>query len=67
LDRFTDSHASFATSTQFTPSSGRIDGLRGTLIGKTHFGLLPDLAVLLIVAVALLSVGSYLFTQKIEV
>ena len=45
------------------PLSYGIDGLRGALIGRTHFGLLPDLGVLAVVAVALLCVGSYLFTQ----
>lgn len=48
------------------PLSYGIDGLRGTLIGRTHFGLLTDLAVLCGVAVVLLSIGSYLFS-KIEV
>ena len=48
------------------PLSYGIDGLRGTLIGRTHFGLLTDLAVLGAVAVVLLSIGSYLFS-KIEV
>jgi ABC-2 type transport system permease protein len=48
------------------PLSYGIDGLRGTLIGRTHFGLVTDLAVLGAVAVILLSIGSYLFS-KIEV
>lgn len=48
------------------PLSYGIDGLRGTLTGRTHFGLLTDLAVLGAVAVVLLSIGSYLFS-KIEV
>ncbi|HUI43588.1 MAG TPA: ABC transporter permease [Terriglobia bacterium] len=48
------------------PLSYGIDGLRGTLIGRTHFGLPTDLAVLGAVAVVLLSIGSYLFS-KIEV
>ncbi|HEV3275296.1 MAG TPA: ABC transporter permease [Terriglobia bacterium] len=48
------------------PLSYGIDGLRGTLIGRTHFGLLTDLGVLAAVAVVLLSIGSYLFS-KIEV
>ena len=52
--------------TSADPLSYGIDGLRGTLIGRTHFGLLTDLAVLCAVAVVLLSIGSYLFS-KIEV
>lgn len=49
--------------TSADPLSYGIDGLRGTLIGLSHFGLLTDFAVLCAVAVILLSVGSYLFSQ----
>jgi ABC-2 type transport system permease protein len=49
--------------TAVDPLSYGIDGLRGVLIGRTHFGLLTDLAVLSAVAVVLLSIGSYLFSQ----
>jgi len=52
--------------TSADPLSYGIDGLRGTLIGLSHFGLLTDLAVLIAVALVLLSVGSYLFS-KLEV
>jgi ABC-2 type transport system permease protein len=52
--------------TSVDPLSYGIDGLRGTLIGRWHFGLLTDASVLCAVAIALLSVGSYLFS-KIEV
>jgi ABC-2 type transport system permease protein len=48
------------------PLSYGIDGLRGTLISRSHFGLVTDLAVLCTVAAVLLSVGSYLFS-KIEI
>ncbi len=51
--------------TQADPLSYGIDGLRGSLIGLSHFGLFVDLAVLCVVAVILLSIGSYLFS-KIE-
>jgi ABC-2 type transport system permease protein len=51
--------------TSADPLSYGIDGLRGTLIGLSHFGLLTDLWVLAAVAVVLLSIGSYLFS-KIE-
>lgn len=49
--------------TSADPLSYGIDGLRGTLIGLSHFGLLTDFAVLCAVAVILLSVGSYFFSQ----
>ncbi len=52
--------------TSADPLSYGIDGLRGTLIGLSHFGLLTDLAVLTAVAVVLLSIGSYMFS-KIEI
>jgi len=49
--------------TSADPLSYGIDGLRGTLIGLSHFGLLTDFAVLCAVAIILLSVGSYFFSQ----
>ncbi|MHB8653235.1 MAG: ABC transporter permease [Terriglobia bacterium] len=49
--------------TSADPLSYGIDGLRGTLIGLSHFGLLTDFAVLCAIAVILLSVGSYFFSQ----
>ena len=49
--------------TSADPLSYGIDGLRGTLIGLSHFGLLTDFAVLCAVAVILLCVGSYFFSQ----
>jgi ABC-2 type transport system permease protein len=52
--------------TSADPLSYGIDGLRGTLIGRSHFGLLMDFSVLCAVAVVLLSIGSYLFS-KIEI
>ncbi len=52
--------------TSADPLSYGIDGLRGTLIGLSHFGLLTDLAVLTAVAVVLLGIGSYMFS-KIEI
>ena len=55
-----------AAITSADPLSYGIDGLRGTLIGLSHFGLLKDLWVLTAVAVALLGIGSYLFS-KIEI
>ncbi len=52
--------------TNLDPLSYGIDGLRGTLIGFTHFGLLVDFSVLCVAAVMLLSIGSYFFS-KIEI
>jgi ABC-2 type transport system permease protein len=54
-----------AAITSINPLSYGIDGLRGTLIGQSHFRLLTDLTVLAIVAIVLLSIGSYMFS-KIE-
>src|SRR2546422_10711327 len=50
--------------TNLDPLSYGIDGLRGTLIGFTHFGLLVDFSVLCAVAVMLLSIGSYFFSKS---
>jgi ABC-2 type transport system permease protein len=49
--------------TRVDPLSYGIDGLRGALIGRTHFGLMTDAAVLGAVAVVLLGIGSYLFSR----
>jgi ABC-2 type transport system permease protein len=50
---------------QLNPLSYGVDGLRGVLIGTYRFSLLTDLAVLCIVTIVLLLLGSYLFS-KIE-
>ena len=52
--------------TRLDPLSYGVDGLRGALIGITHFGIATDLIVLAVVAVALLYVGAWRFS-KIEV
>ncbi len=52
--------------TSIDPLAYGVDGLRTTLIGRSHFGLTADCAVLIAVALALLWIGSYLFS-KIEV
>lgn len=52
--------------TSADPLSYGIDGLRGSLIGLSHFGLLTDLVVLCGVATVLLTLGSYMFS-KIEI
>ena len=52
--------------TSLDPLAYGVDGLRGALIGTSHFGMATDLAVLLAVAVALLGLGAWRFS-KIEV
>jgi ABC-2 type transport system permease protein len=51
--------------TSIDPLSYGIDGLRAALIGRPHFGVVTDTAVLCAVAVLLLGIGSHLFS-KIE-
>ena len=48
------------------PLSYGVDGLRGTLIGGFHFGLVTDFLVLVIITAFFLAIGSYLFS-KIEI
>jgi ABC-2 type transport system permease protein len=57
--------AALAGITAADPLSYGIDGLRGALIGRSHFGLPLDFAVLAVCAAALLGMGSYFFS-KIE-
>jgi len=52
--------------TLINPLTYGVDGLRGTLANLSSFGLFNDFAVLTIIAVVLLWVGSYLFS-KIQV
>jgi ABC-2 type transport system permease protein len=52
--------------TRIDPLTYGIDGLRGTLIGTTHFGLATDVGVLAVVAAAFLVLGAYSFS-KIQV
>lgn len=49
--------------TRLDPLSYGVDGLRGTLIGVSHFGTALDLVVLAGVALVLMSVGSYFFAK----
>jgi ABC-2 type transport system permease protein len=51
---------------RINPLAYGVDALRGLLINASHFGLGPDLAVLVVVAAAILSLGAYLF-RTIEV
>jgi ABC-2 type transport system permease protein len=55
-----------AAATRADPLSYGIDGLRGALIGVSHFGLLTDLAVLGGVATLFLALGAWAFV-KIQV
>ena len=58
--------AVLAAVTRIDPLTYGVDGLRGALIGASRFGLLTDLAVLGVLAVALLCLGAWRFS-KIEV
>jgi len=43
-----------------------VDGLRGSLIGVTHFGLVTDVVVLALIGVLVLFLGAWRFS-RIEV
>jgi len=45
------------------PLTYGVDGLRGILIGQSHFGLATDFSVLAVILVILLGIGSYLFSR----
>jgi ABC-2 type transport system permease protein len=49
--------------TSVNPLSYGVDGLRGALIGATHFGLGLDLIVLTAVAIVFLLLGAYSFSK----
>jgi ABC-2 type transport system permease protein len=55
--------AALSVVTKLDPLTYGIDGLRGTLIGLTHFGLATDVAVLMVVATAFLVLGAYSFSR----
>jgi ABC-2 type transport system permease protein len=52
-----------AGATRLDPLSYGIDGLRGTLIGLSHFGLLTDATVLCVVATGFLALGAWSFSR----
>jgi len=52
--------------TKIDPLTYGIDGLRGALVSASTFGVVVDLMIVVILAVVLLGVGSYLF-EKIQV
>ena len=55
--------AALSVITKLDPLTYGIDGLRGTLIGMTHFGLATDVGVLAVVAAAFLVLGAYSFSR----
>lgn len=57
--------AALAFVVRLNPLSYGVDGVRGTLVGLGHFGLMTDLAVLLFSTTIAIAVGAYLF-EKIE-
>lgn len=48
------------------PLTYGVDGIRGTLTGISHFGISTDFAVLAVITVIILGIGSVLF-QRIEI
>jgi ABC-2 type transport system permease protein len=52
--------------TRIDPLTYGVDGVRGALTGRTHFGLGPDIAILVGVALLLMGAGAWRFS-KIEV
>ncbi len=55
-----------AVLTRLDPLTYGVDGVRGALIGVTHFGVAADVVVLLAVAALLLGAGAWRFS-KIEI
>jgi ABC-2 type transport system permease protein len=55
--------AALAIVTRIDPLTYGIDGLRGTLIGISHFGVSTDIAVLGVVAAAFIGLGAYAFSR----
>jgi ABC-2 type transport system permease protein len=49
--------------TRLDPLSYGVDGLRGALLGTSHFGLALDFGVLSVVAVVFLALGAYSFSR----
>jgi ABC-2 type transport system permease protein len=55
--------AALTAATRLDPLAYGIDGLRGALIGATHFGFATDLTVLCVVAAAFLALGARSFSR----
>lgn len=49
--------------TAVDPLTYGVDGIRGTLIGASHFGLAIDITVLLILVMIILTIGATLFSR----
>jgi ABC-2 type transport system permease protein len=49
--------------TTIDPLSYGVDGLRGALIGVSHFGVMTDAAILAAVALAFISLGAWAFSR----
>jgi ABC-2 type transport system permease protein len=47
----------------FDPLAYGVDAVRGSLTGVTHFGLMTDFTVLVIISSVVLALGSYLFSR----
>lgn len=59
----TDLPGIISTITKIDPLTYGVDGLRGTLIGVSHFGIGTDLLILSLISGIILGVGSYLFSK----
>ena len=55
--------AALALATRVDPLSYGIDGLRGTLIATSHFGVVTDFVVLSAIGVAFLAMGAHFFSR----
>jgi ABC-2 type transport system permease protein len=55
--------AALAVATHVDPLSYGIDGLRGALIGQSHFGLVTDVAILGVLASCFLALGAWSFSR----
>jgi ABC-2 type transport system permease protein len=45
------------------PLAYGVDAVRGSLTGITHFGLVTDFTVLIVISAVILTIGSYLFSR----
>lgn len=49
--------------TQLNPLSYGVDGVRGSLVGLSHFSLFTDFALLSVITLAVIAIGAYLFSK----
>jgi ABC-2 type transport system permease protein len=52
-----------SAATRLDPLSYGIDGLRGALIGLSHYGFLMNVSVLSVVAILFIAIGGYFFSK----